>query len=873
MTGFLSGLRVLDLTDERGLLAGHMLAKLGADVVQVEGQVEGRAGSPARRQPPFDPAFDPVSDPGAAGQNSCFWSAFAAGKRSLLLDPDAAAGRATLRQLLARADILLESADPAQRQRWQLSPAQTRAVNPHLIHVSITAFGLDGPKAHWAATDLTVWAAGGALLPSCDSDGTPLRMSVPQSFLNAAADAAGGALMALAARHRSGLGQHVDIAAQQSASICTLAVSLAAAVGHPDFSIPGAAPRPRPGQKPELDLSGSGARTRRSKWQVKDGLVEMHLGIGPAGGGFANNLFSWLHAAGACPDDIAAWDWKTLPQRILDGEIGEADLERARTCVAQFLAGFTKQELQQQAIDRRLLCAPIATTTDLLASPQLASRNFFIELVEASGARRTLPGPFCAGVPAAFAALTPAPAPGQHSQQVLAQWLAPAPVGTATGVEAAGIEAAKVGSTGSERAGVEIAEQATTTRDAAPAAPLAGLRVLDLAWVVAGPLIGRSLADFGADVIRVESSRRIETARMMGPFPGGKPDPQQSALFENCNAGKRGLTLNLASAEGRQIIRELVAQWADVVIEAFSPGQMQSWGLGYADLRQLKPGLIMLSTSLMGQTGPWHQFAGYGNVGAAVSGFQAIVGWPGRLPTGPFGPYTDFVGPRFGLVALLAALEERRRSGSGCWLDVAQAEAGVQFLAPQIAHAAATGTAQQAQGNRDPLLAPHGVFECEPVGDNRSWIAIAVRDDDEWQRLAALICADAGSDPRWLTLAGRKTHEDALEALLQDWTRHFSAAALEARLQAAAIAAHRVAAPDDMLADPQLQHRHHYQSLPHALMGTTTVEHSRLYLSATPAQIARPAPHFGRDNTEVLTTLLGYTPEHIAALAAAGVLS
>ena len=412
MSGFLSPYRVLDLSDERGLLAGHMLGRLGADVVQVEPL----GGNTARACAPFDPALPD-------GDNSFYWSAWASAKRGLACDLDRPGGQALLHRLLSRADFLIESADPAQRQAWGITPAQTAAAHPALVHVSVSAFGTSGPKAYWPATDLTVWAAGGPLLPNRDGDRAPLRISVPQTWQHAAGDAAAGALIAHFARLQTGRGQHVDVSAQASASICTLGATLAAQYGHPDFVVPGAVAAPRRG----LDLSGSGSRTRRSKWRVKDGLVEMHIGIGPAAGRFANNLFRWLASEGACDADVANWDWVTLPQRVLAGELGEADLERARNSVARFFAKFTKEELLEQAMARRLLCAPVATPRDLLASRQLAQRGYFQTVTEASGARRTLPGAFHAGVPQGFAELRPAPSHGQHSNQVLADWLAMPP--------------------------------------------------------------------------------------------------------------------------------------------------------------------------------------------------------------------------------------------------------------------------------------------------------------------------------------------------------------------------------------------------------------------------------------------------------------
>ena len=405
------------------------------------------------------------------------------------------------------------------------------------------------------------------------------------------------------------------------------------------------------------------------------------------------------------------------------------------------------------------------------------------------------------------------------------------------------------------------------------ALPFGELKVLDLAWVVAGPMIGRVLADFGATVIRVESARRVDTARVMGPFPGGKMDTRQSALYENCNAGKLGLALDLSSAQGQQVVRDLVA-WADVLVESFSPGQMQRWGLGYESLQEIQPGLVMVSTSLMGQSGPYASFAGYGNVGAAMAGFQHLVGEEGELPIGPFGPYTDYVGPRFGLVALLAALDHRRRTGEGGWLDVSQAEAGIQFLAPQIADVAVTGTVAAACGNRDPQMAPHGVFRCGVEGGFDEWISIAVRDDAEWHALADLIGQpELAHDRRFACLAKRKENEAALEQIVSAWAAGRRAHVAEQQLQERGIPAAVAASSADMLADPQLAARGHFVRLDHPLMGTSTVESSRYQLSDTRPGPGRCAPLPGRDNAYVLRDILGYGESEIAALERSGVLS
>lgn len=403
--------------------------------------------------------------------------------------------------------------------------------------------------------------------------------------------------------------------------------------------------------------------------------------------------------------------------------------------------------------------------------------------------------------------------------------------------------------------------------DLEPEPPMRSLKVLDLAWVVAGPLIGRTLADYGATVVRVESSRRVETARLMGPFPNGRFDVRQSTLFENCNAGKFGLALDLRTEPAREVIRDLAA-WADLVVESFTPGQMEKWGLGYHSLKARNPSLVMVSTALMGQSGPQANYSGYGNHGAAIAGFQNIVGPAGGTPIGPFGPYTDFVAPRFGIVAVLAALDHRRRTGEGCWLDIAQSEAGMQFLAPQIADCSVTGRIAGAIGNRDDAMAPHGVFRAAGWD---SWVAIAVRDDAEWRRLGGLIGGEA-ANASFATLAGRKADEPRLEAIVEAWTVERDVDEIEIALQAIGVPVHGAASSEDFVADPHLATRGHFVRLPHPLMGESVVEASRYRLSRTPADYPRAAPVFGRDNDFVLRDILGYDDARIAALEAADVL-
>ena len=260
---------------------------------------------------------------------------------------------------------------------------------------------------------------------------------------------------------------------------------------------------------------------------------------------------------------------------------------------------------------------------------------------------------------------------------------------------------------------------------------LAGLKVVDLMWVVAGPTATRLLADFGATVVRIESANRIETARGIGPFHNNAQGLDHSGLFGNMNVNKLGLSLNLATEEGRGVLMDLI-RWCDVLCESFSPRAMRAWGMDYESLRELRPDLIMLSTCLFGQDGPLSNVAGFGTMGAAIGGFIALAGSPGDDPAGPYSAYTDYLSPRFAVPAILAALDHRDRTGEGCYIDQAQAESSLHFMSTALLDYTVNGHVPELVGNVDRQMAPHGVYACS--GDDE-WVAIAVRDNADWSRL------------------------------------------------------------------------------------------------------------------------------------------
>ncbi len=829
----LSPYRVLDLSDDGALLCGQILADLGADVIQVEPP----GGARARTRGPFAGGRP---DP----EGSLFWWAYARNKRGIVLDLDTQAGCDQLLALASSADFLIESFAPGEMARRGLDYAALAAANPALIMVSITPFGQEGPKAAWAATDLTLLAAGGPLALAGDEDRAPVRVAVPQANLHAGAEAAVGALVALHERLASGRGQHVDVSVQQAVTIATQSYILADAVG----------------AKTNARTAGGvkvGPFRVRFVYPAKDGHVSITHLFGSTVGPATRRLMEWVHECGYCDEATRDKDWIAYHALLMSGKEPIEEFERVKETVASCTASKTKAELFQIALDRSLLIAPIATVRDVVASEQLAARAWWRTHPGPGESPVRYPGPFARFGAAPLEYRRRAPRLGEHQTVLL---------GDAT----TGEDVRRVGST-REAAPGELVRRVGATGEVSNAGrlPLEGVRILDFMWAIAGPLATRTLADYGATVVRIESTRRLDVCRTLTPYLDDEIDAENAAVFHNTNLGKRMLTLDPSRPEGRQVVLDLV-RWPDVVTESFTPKGMKGLGLDYDTLRREKPDLIMLSTCLMGQTGPFGRFAGFGNLAAALTGFHELAGWPDRAPAGPFGAYTDYIAPRFNAVAILAALEHRRRTGEGQHVDLSQAEASLHLLAPALLDCEVNGEVASRDGNHDREMAPHGVYPC--AGDDR-WVAIAVRDDSDWSALcSAMGRPELAADARFASAGARLARRGELDTLVSAWTSRLAEARVEETLQACGVPASVVQNSPECVRDPQLQQRGHFVAIPHPAKGRTVVEGSRLRLSRTPARLDPRTPSFGLDNHWVLAELLGYDDERIADLVLAGAL-
>ncbi|WP_010139506.1 CaiB/BaiF CoA transferase family protein [Oceanicola sp. S124] len=394
---------------------------------------------------------------------------------------------------------------------------------------------------------------------------------------------------------------------------------------------------------------------------------------------------------------------------------------------------------------------------------------------------------------------------------------------------------------------------------------LKGLKVADFSWVGAGPRATKDLSDNGATVVKVESRKRLDLGRLSPPFANGdSKNPDASVFFCQVNTSKLSVTINLSDPEGQAVARRL-CDWADVVVENFSPGYMARIGLDYATLSADRPELIMLSVSVAGRSGPMAGYRGYGNIAAAQSGHSALTGWPGGDPHLPPFAYGDVTAPLFASVGVMAALEHRDRTGLGCHLDVSQIESMVQVIPELLAKDDVVR-----MGNRDAVMAPHGAFPTE--GPDR-WIAIALEDPALWPAL----CEELGAptlamDTRFVTAEARKANENALEAEIAALTAGFERFALAEALRARGIAAAPVADGRDLCEARDLIDGGHFVAPEHPVIGPAKMPALAMRLHDTPWHMG-PAPILGQHNDQVYYDILGMGRAEVESLIGKGALA
>jgi benzylsuccinate CoA-transferase BbsF subunit len=398
--------------------------------------------------------------------------------------------------------------------------------------------------------------------------------------------------------------------------------------------------------------------------------------------------------------------------------------------------------------------------------------------------------------------------------------------------------------------------------------PLDEVRVVDFGWVWAGAVCGQILAAMGAEVIKIESRRRLDGLRLGRVFETGTA-LERNPTFHNINRGKLSFTVDISAPEGRDIVRALVAK-SDVVIENFTPGVLERLGLGYAELAAVQPRLVMLSMSGAGQTGPLRDIMAYAPIIHSLSGFDSLIGYgPGDV-IGTKLAYLDVSASIHGALAVLAALRHAQETGQGQHIDLSEWEVAVSLLGEAIVGFQLTGTEPQPAGNRLPGMAPCGIYPCR--GED-AWISIAVADDAEWQGLCrALGRLDWLSDPGLADGFGRWRRQSDLDAGVAAWTRERAPMEAAEVLQAEGVPAAPCFHIGELLYEPHFEERDLFAVVEHPVTGTERVYNMPWHFSAFTPQLSRHAPLLGQDNDYVLYDVLGLSEEEVRTLRDKGVL-
>ncbi len=803
--------RVLDFTDERGEIGPMVLGDLGADVIRVE--------------PPGGTAARTV-EPRIAGDDgelaSLSFRAFNRNKRSVVLDPSgAAADRGALESLIASADFLFESGLPSTLAPFELDAAAVREINPYIVHVCVSPFGIDGPRAEDLGNDLVVAAMGGPVFLQGPEDRAPVRVSVPQVWRHVGVESAVAALAAHARMLKTGTGRFVDVSAQCAMTWTMLQAMDAHAIQGFDF-----------------ERGGSLMLGIEIVQPCKDG----HLIALPSSDVIVG-LLDWMIEEGAIDASAREVDWDLYDQSLRDPELTQRwTLAEMTEILRAFFARHTKRELFDFGIVHGITLAPVGTVSEMLELEHLQARDYWHELVvPGTGVVRS------AGAWVKSNASSPAPVSVRRDAPAL---------------DADGPAIRAELDAGSGRAGRTVPPAAVEPRSGDDALPFAGLKVADFAWVGVGPITSKYLADHGATVVRVESENRPDVLRGAPPFKDNVPGINRSQFFGDFNTSKLGLALDLSQDEAIAVAKRLIA-WSDVMIESFAPGAVQRMGLDYERLREMNPGLVMVSTCLMGQTGPARRMSGYGYHAGAIAGYYEVTGWPDRDPSGPWTAYTDTIAPRFVSSVLAAALDRRRRTGEGCYIDLAQLEAALHFLGPEILDYQVNGRSVTRIGNRSRFAAPQGCYPC--LGED-NWVAIAVDTDDQWRALGGAVgCAD-----EYPTNADRLAGHDAIDVVLSAWTSQREGASIARELQAAGVPAGVVQRSSDLLKDPQYVHRAFYREFEHGEMGRVPYAGHQYRISDYDNGPRGPAPQLGEHSFQVLTELLGMSDDEVAEAFASG---
>lgn len=748
-----------------------------------------------------------VEDP----ERSIFFLNFNANKRSLVVDLTNPEGRATLLKLVQSADVLLESFAPGRLAELGLGYGALRRCNAGIVVTSITPFGQDGPYRNFRGNDFIAVAMGGIAFPEGDPGSAPFTQPHYQAYQQAGRHAAVATLISLWERRSSGKGQHIDVSVQEVVAHESLQVVDYATVQ-------------------EIVERTAGILGRR-------GVANYY----PCKGN------KWVVVSFFRPQQrMALADWIDDPDaaNVLRSSPGGRGPDPVLVeKIAAFVSRFERDDFLAEATRRHLPAGAMNSIADLIEHPHTRERGLLVEVRHpVAGKYRSPAAPirFSENPPVV---LRPAPLLGQHNQEILAE-----------------INGATPKARRPRRPGDEAAPRRL---------PLQGVRILDFGRAWAAPFATRYLADFGAEVIKVESTK-FPDLRQLQREPSEEVWRRANGGFAQINRNKRSITVDLHHETGRNLVTRLTTV-CDVVVENYHPSTFPAWNLGYDDLQKVKPDIIMVSSPAYGSSGPMRDYFGMGTSITAFSGMADLWGAPGtpRYMRSK-NPFPDFIAAGDIAVAIMAALHFRDCTGRGQHIEVAQAESAAASLGTAFLDFFLNGHEPEPQGNRDSNAAPQGIYPC--LGADR-WFALSCSSEEEWQALRrAMGSPDWAESTQYATREARQRHHNALDQHLASWTSRRSPHQLMYLCQREGVPAGVVANGEDMYLDPHMRQRGYIFGMSHPAPGWIEQLGVTASLSRTPGAVRNPAPGIGADNEYVFRTLLGMSEEEWIDLIARGVL-
>ena len=802
----LTGIRVIDLAVDRGELCGRLLSDLGADVIKVEPP----EGSPSRSLPPLDPL---------SPEHSLFFTMRNCGKRSVVIDPGDAASMASFESLLASADVLVGSAEPgaaADAGAPELEAEAIAARHRHLVVASITAYGRTGPYSGRDVPGSVIDATSGM----CWKAGLPEREPLMPPG-NISGDVAGlvaafAIVCALIQRLGRGAGQLIDVSANEAAAQIT------------DWSLPNSSKAMVSGVEPMEIRAGPGPVY--TILAAADGFVRLVV-LSPRQW---HAMRAWLGE----PDYLQDPEYDGFIARFM---VADAVLN---PLYEELFSTMTMEEVAEEAQRRGIVATPILKPGDVITNEHFEARKTFDRVPLSTGGMMSLPSGWMEIDGERVGPTGRPPYLGEHTAEVLAA-----------------LDAGATPESDGTDAWPPVPESAPD-----PTLPLSGVRVADFGHGGVGVEISRMLAEYGADVVKIESRTYPDFVRVI---LGGEMSPS----FASSSRSKRSLGINAKTEEGRRLLLDLVAgaggsAGCDVVVENGSTGVMDGLGLGYRHFAAANPDVTMVSSQLMGSSGPWSAWRGYGPNTQVTGGMTHLWDYPdAERPSGSQSIFPDHWAGRMGALAAVAGVLGRRRGvmDRGCHAEVCQVEQVVGAMGDLLARESLQAGSVAPQGNRRDLGSPWGLFPCE--GEDQ-WVAVCCRTDDEWDALAGLIGVD---DPALSTLDARRKREDEVEEAVTAWTGTLSKRAVADACLSAGVPAGPMLTSSQQLEDPHLAARGYLVELDQPPIGVMTFEGPAFAATGMADADIRPAPGLGEHTREVAAEL-GLDEAAIDDLIARGIL-